>query len=93
MLAESAVITAPHGRNTRPLVQSWGPVLCAVILAPFANGVHAVAAAAWLFPVYLLRFVRIQPATVEFPIVYVVLTGAFTFQFWGTAQLPPIAFA
>lgn len=92
MLLDTEITPTSSARNVRHFAPSWAPLALAVLVAPFANGVHAIATAAWLFPLCLLRFVRVQPALVGLPIAYVLLTASFTFQFWGTSLLPPIAF-
>jgi apolipoprotein N-acyltransferase len=92
MLTEAEPIPRPSARHIRPFAQCWAPLVLAALFAPFANGVHAIATAAWLFPLFLLRFVRVQPTLVGLPIAYFLLTGAVTLQFWGTSRLPAIAF-
>lgn len=77
MLVQSPPNSASDARTVQTLVQAWYPLLFALLLAPFANGVHTVAAAGWLFPLCLLRFVRVQPRAVGLPIAYALLTGAF----------------
>lgn len=70
----------------------WLPLLAAFILAPIANGANMTALGGWLFPVFLLRFVRVQRPGIGLPVAYVLLTGAFTFQFRGMLPLPGLAF-
>lgn len=71
---------------------TWTPLLLAIALAPFANGVYTVPVAAWLFPVFLLRFVRLQRRAIGFPMAYLLLTGAFAVQFRGTAPIPGVGY-
>jgi apolipoprotein N-acyltransferase len=62
----------------------------AAILTVFANGRYTIAIAAWLAPLFLLRFVRSQRAGRGLAIAWILLTGAWAFQFWGMAPVPGI---
>ena len=59
------------------------PLLFAVILLPFANGGQSIGLAAWLAPVFLLRFTRTHRRIVALPIVFAVQAIAFAIQFRG----------
>ena len=72
--------------------QSWIWLTAAAALLLFANGVDTVPIAAWLGPVFLLRFVRSQSLKVGVPVAYVLLMAAFAFQFRGMVPLPGIAY-
>jgi apolipoprotein N-acyltransferase len=54
----------------------------------FANGRNTVAVAAWLAAIFLLRFVRSYSPRTGLPIAWLVLTGAFLFQFRGMVPVP-----
>jgi apolipoprotein N-acyltransferase len=62
--------------------RSWLWLAIGAVLLLFANGVDNVALAAWLAPVFLLRFVRTQSFKVWLPVTYVLagLAGAFEFR-------------
>lgn len=62
---------------------SWMPLLMAVLLLPFANGGQSIGLAAWLAPLFLLRFTRTHRRTVTLPITLIVQAAAFAFQFRG----------
>lgn len=65
----------------------------ATVLLLFANGRHSIAAAAWLAPVFLLRFVRTRAAWPGLLVAWLVLAGTFAYQFLGMVPLPAIGFA
>ena len=67
---------------------SWMPLPLAVILLPFANGGHAIGLAAWLAPLFLLRFTRTQKRIVALPVTFVIQAAAFTIQFHGMIPFP-----
>jgi len=62
----------------------------ALALAPllFANGRSSVAVAAWLAPIFLLRLVRSLSPRLGLPLAWLLLTGAFLFQFRGMVPVP-----
>lgn len=62
----------------------------ASILLLGANGRNTIAVAAWLAPIFLLRFVRTRPPRLGLPLAWLVLTGAFAFQFRGMVPVPPV---
>ena len=67
---------------------SW--LALATALMAFANGRHTIAVAAWLAPLFLLRFVRTQKPTRGLLIAWVVVTGVWAFQFRGMAPVPGV---
>ncbi len=68
--------------------RSWIWLAVAAVLLLFANGADTVALAAWLAPLFLLRFVRGQRLQIGLPAAYLVLVGAFAFQFRGMVPIP-----
>jgi hypothetical protein len=79
---------SPSPRDSR----SWLWLAVAVILLVFANGVDSIPLAAWLAPLFLLRFVRTQSLKVGLPVAYVVLIATFPIQFRGMVPIPGIAY-
>jgi len=65
-------------------------IALSLVLLLFANGRNTIAAAAWLAPIFLLRFVRSHSPRLGLPVAWLVLSGAFIFQFRGMVPLPPI---
>ena len=64
----------------------------AALLLPFSNGVTPLPLAAWLAPVFLLRFTRARPARIGLPIAFALLAGAALIEFRGMMPgpgLPP----
>ena len=62
----------------------------AAVLLPFANGRDTIAVAAWLAPVFLLRFVRSRNARSGLLFAWLALTGAFALQFRGMVPIPGV---
>jgi len=71
---------------------SWAWLAVAAALLMFANGANSVPLAAWLAPVFLLRFMRSQSLKVGLPVAYLLLGAAFAFQFRGMVPIPGIAY-
>jgi apolipoprotein N-acyltransferase len=71
----------------------WLWLAVATPLLLFANGRYALGLAAWLAPIFLVRFVRTRPAGSGLPAAYAALSVAWAFQFRGMAPLPPFGFA
>ena len=67
---------------------SWIPLLVAILLLPFANGANAIALAAWLAPLFLLRFNRAQRIIVGVPLVLAVQVAALAIQYRGMVPFP-----
>jgi len=87
-----AIITKPSlaDRESQPLEsparaawaalggpESWLWLALAAVLLLLSNGANNVPAAAWLAPVFLLRFVRQQSLKVGLPVAYIALVAAF----------------
>src|SRR6266487_1198369 len=68
--------------------ESWIPLLVAILLLPFANGANAIALAAWLAPLLLLRFIRAQRIIVGVPLVLAVQIAALAIQYRGMVPFP-----
>jgi apolipoprotein N-acyltransferase len=64
----------------------------AAVLLLFSNGVDNIPLAAWLAPVFVLRFVRRQNLKVGLPVTYMLLIAAFSFQFRGMVPIPGVAY-
>lgn len=79
---------SPSPRDSR----SWLWLAIAVTLLVFANGADSIPLAAWLAPLFLLRFVRTQSLKVGLPVAYVVLIATFSIQFRGMVPIPGIAY-
>ena len=67
---------------------SWTPLLVAGILLPFANGGESIWLAAWLAPLFLLRFTRTHKGIVALPLTLVIQATAFAIQFRGMIPFP-----
>jgi apolipoprotein N-acyltransferase len=63
----------------------------AALLLPFSNGVTPLPLAAWLAPVFLLRFTRTRRARVGLPIAFALLAGAALIEFRGMMPGPGLA--
>jgi apolipoprotein N-acyltransferase len=85
-----------YGRDGAPPAVSqarmWIWLAVAAVLLLFANGANTIPLAAWLAPVFLLRFVRRQRAAIGLPVAYVLMMAAFAFQFRGMVPIPGIGF-
>lgn len=82
-------------RVNRPVLLRARPWVClatAAVLLLFSNGAYNVPPAAWLAPVFLLRFVRTQSLKIGLPAAYVLLAGAFAFQFRGMVPIPGVGY-
>ncbi|MEZ4869437.1 MAG: nitrilase-related carbon-nitrogen hydrolase [Caldilineaceae bacterium] len=66
---------------------SWGWLVIGAALLPFTNYQTVLPIAAWLAPVFLLRFVRTQRAIVGLPVIAFVYFGGMTLAFGD--MLPP----
>ena len=90
-------VSEPHGslpgsnsRVVAPPSLVW--LAIAAVLLVFANGANTIPLAAWLAPVFLLRFVRTEIYAVGLPVAYVLLVAEFAFQFRGMVPIPGIAY-
>ena len=91
---ESHVKELARGAD-RPVLaesRSWVWLAIAAALLLFSNGANNVPLAAWLAPVFMLRFVRKQSLKVGLPVAYFLLVGAFAFQFRGMVPIPGVAY-
>ena len=80
------------GRPYRLESGAWVWLAIAAALLLFSNGANTVPLAAWLAPVFVLRFVRRQSLKVGLPVTYVLLVAAFAFQFRGMVPIPGVAY-
>ena len=72
--------------------RSWIWLVIAAVLLMFSNGVNNIPLAAWLAPVFVMRFVRSQNLKIGLPIAYTVLCAGFAFQFRGMVPIPGVGF-
>jgi apolipoprotein N-acyltransferase len=82
-------------RKDRPILAgslSWLWLAIAAVLLLFSNGANTIPLAAWLAPVFMLRFVRGQSFKVGLPIAYVLLVATFAFQFRGMVPIPGVGY-
>jgi len=70
-----------------PTTRRLAPLVGAVLVLPFADGVDSVPLAAFVAPVLLLRFARTHRARVALPILFVVVAAAMALQFRGMIPL------
>ena len=68
--------------------KSWIPLIVALALLPFANGANAIALAAWLAPLFLLRFTRAQRIFVGVPVVLAAQIATLAIQYRGMVPFP-----
>jgi apolipoprotein N-acyltransferase len=80
----------PEGRIAGPVAWLW--LVVAAVLLLFSNGANTIPLAAWLSPVFLLRFIRGQRLKVGLPIAYVLLVAAFAWQFRGMVLIPGVGY-
>jgi apolipoprotein N-acyltransferase len=85
-------VSGPGSNSPAVTSQSWAWLAVSAVLLLFANGANTIPIAAWLAPVFLLRFVRTQRYAVGIPVAYVLLTAEFAFQFRGMVPIPGIAY-
>lgn len=91
---ESQVKELPR-RTERPALapsHSWVWLAIAAALLLLSNGADNVPLAAWLAPVFMLRFVRRRSFKVGLPVAYLLLVAAFAFQFRGMVPIPGVAY-
>ena len=79
-------LNPPSGTHRRAL--QW--IVLAAVFLLFANGRNTIPVAAWLAPVFLLRYVRLRRAWPGLMIAWLVLSATWAFQFRGMAPLPGI---
>jgi apolipoprotein N-acyltransferase len=71
---------------------SWIWLGIAAVLLLFSNGATTIPLAAWLAPVFILRFTRGQSLKVGLPFAYVLQVGTFSLQFRGMVLIPGIGY-
>jgi apolipoprotein N-acyltransferase len=97
---QTSVYENPHldelpRQTDRPAVagpRSWLWLAIAAALLLFANGANTSPLAAWLAPVFMLRFVRGQSLKLALPVAYLLLAAEFAFQFRGMVPIPGVAY-
>jgi apolipoprotein N-acyltransferase len=87
----------PQNVSTRQKDRAAGSPLwiwlgIAAVLLLFSNGATTIPLAAWLAPVFILRFTRGQSLKVGLPLAYVLQVGAFSLQFRGMVLIPGIGY-
>ena len=75
-----------------PRRRSWLWLAIATILLLFANGADTISLAAWLAPLFMLRFVRTQRIWLGLLAAYLVLSSTFAFQFRGMVPIPGLGY-
>ncbi len=85
-------LTMAPDRGLGARSRSWTCFVLAGVLLLFANGGHAIAVAAWLAPVFLLRFVRLQRSAVGLLLAYVLLSVTVGFQLRGMVPIPGLGY-
>ena len=85
-VVHNSVRSGPAGSN------SWLWVAIAAVLLLFANGANNIALAAWLGPLFLLRFVRGRGLWAGLVTAYLLLMATFMFQFRGMVPIPGIGY-
>ena len=92
MSSDARVVTAAavdDGASVRPqrwvtsAGASWLALALGCLALPFAYGVDDVPCAAWLAPLFLVRFVRTQRLWISMPVLLVVQVAAAAFQMRG----------
>ena len=71
---QHALRASSNGMRTTTSGQCALVILGAVLLL-VSNGANSVPLFAWLSPIFLLRFVRDQRASIALPAVYLAMTG------------------
>jgi apolipoprotein N-acyltransferase len=84
-----APVGASHGRRLGHALP-W--LALAALLLLFANGRNTISVAAWLAPLYLLRWVRSQGAWRGLTLGWLVLSATWAFQFRGMAPVPGVLY-
>lgn len=83
-LNEGTPAAGKAGTSSRP----WAAFCAAAILLPFANGAYSITIAAFLAPLFLLRFTRTYRAIIGLIAALVLLTVTFAIQFRGMIPVP-----
>jgi apolipoprotein N-acyltransferase len=77
----------------RPAPRAWPWLALGAALLAVSYGADTVPLAAWLAPIFLLRFVRVQKFRIWAPVVYATAVGATAFQLRGMVPLPSSYYA
>jgi apolipoprotein N-acyltransferase len=88
----TAELTRLAGQPGFPKSRTWLWLAVASGLLLISSGADNVPLAAWLAPVFLLRFVRGQRAWVGLPVAYAALIATMTFYFRGMVPIPGVAY-
>jgi apolipoprotein N-acyltransferase len=91
-LLDQQDLNQANGIRSFPWRSSFGWYLSAACLAYFADGRCSVPLAAWLFPAFMLRFVRLQRPLAGLAITYGTLVVTRWFAFRGMVPLPGILY-
>lgn len=81
-----------HNKQASLSSYSYLFLLAAVIFLPFINGRFIVPVAAWVAPVFLIRFLRTQTLVKGLLIAYLAVFAAWCANWWGIVRAPGIAF-
>jgi apolipoprotein N-acyltransferase len=85
----SGQVAAPQeGSHNRAARAEHWPLFIAAVLFPFANGAQCIWLAAWLAPIFLLRFTRRHRLAVVIPVTLLVQVVACALQFRGMMPYP-----
>ena len=83
--------------NQSPVWRSYLWFLIGSLLAVFSFGNQAVPIAAWLFPIFIIRFLRNSPLIPGLLLALVAIIGAATVAIWPMLAIdqipPPLRFA
>jgi apolipoprotein N-acyltransferase len=79
-------------RSGLPKSKTWLWLAVATLLLLISNGANNIPLAAWLAPVFLLRFVRGQRTWIGLLVAYGVLIATMTFYFRGMVPIPGVAY-
>ena len=82
----------PKAAPPRAGARSWLWLAVAAVLLLFANGANTISLAAWLAPLFLLRFVRTRGVWTGLVTAYLFLMATFMFQFRGMVPIPGIGY-
>src|SRR5581483_8404006 len=84
----SKAVSSAHSTAATPY--SWIWLLVAAVCFMFSNGVNNIALAAWLGPLFLLRFLRTKPAPIGLFTAYCILIATRAFSHRGMIPIPGI---
>jgi apolipoprotein N-acyltransferase len=92
-----AIIETPSLESDRSPTQAqrgeaWWPLFAAVVVLPFANGHYSIALAAWLAPLFLLRFTRSVRPALGFLVAFLLQAAALVWQYRGMVPLPSLIY-